>query len=434
MKISFIGTGYVGLVSGVMMAHIGHDVICIDTDAGKINKLKNKQAPIYEPGLDEYIEKYANTPRLQFIHGYDNQIKNSDCVFITVGTPPKANGDADLSGIFNALENVCKYIKPECVIVLKSTVPPGTCASAVEFMKNKGKEIIIVSNPEFLREGNAIGDFLEPDRIVIGSDNKQAFNVTREIYKPLTDAGVAMVETDLSTSELIKYASNTFLANKIAFINEMADLCEIVGADITTLAEGVGLDKRIGSDFLKAGPGFGGSCFPKDILALQQLAKKAGSDFLILDAIIKANSNRPTSMLNKIISAIGGDTEGKKIAMLGLTYKAGTDDLRSSPAIDLINQLQKLGTKIVAYDPEGMVNAPKYFDSLECSDSIPDAAKDSDAIVIATEWPEFVKADWAAIKSTMKTPVIIDLRNILTPHEMESIGFNYHSIGRKNAR
>jgi len=432
MKISFIGTGYVGLVSGVMMAHIGHDVICLDTDVDKITKLKNKQAPIYEPGLDEYIAKYANTTRLQFTHGYNEQIKDSDSVFITVGTPPKENGDADLSGIFNALENVCKYVKPECVIVLKSTVPPGTCAAAVEFMKNKGKDIIVVSNPEFLREGNAISDFLEPDRVVIGADNPQAFNVTREIYKPLTDAGAAMVETDLSTSELIKYASNTFLANKIAFINEMADLCEIVGADITTLAKGVGLDKRIGSEFLKAGPGFGGSCFPKDILALQQLAKKVDSNFLILDAIINANSNRPATMLNKIILAIGGDAQDKKITMLGLTYKAGTDDLRSSPAIDLINQLQKLGANLVAYDPEGMVNAPKYFDSLECAVSIKEATKNSDAIIIATEWPEFISANWDEIKTTMKTPIIIDLRNILTPHKMDSIGFKYHSIGRKN--
>jgi len=432
MKISFVGTGYVGLVSGVMMSHLGHDIVCLDVDKNKISKLKNKEAPIYEPGLTKYIEKYANTKRLQFVHGYDSSIADSDCLFITVGTPPKENGDADLSGIFQAVESASEYINPECVIVLKSTVPPGTCQQVREFMHNKGKDIHIVSNPEFLREGNAIKDFIEPDRIVIGTHSKHALKIMQQVYKPLTDQGVPLVETNLSTSELIKYAANTFLANKIAFINEMADLCEIVGADIDTLSTGVGLDKRIGKDFLRAGPGFGGSCFPKDILALQQLANKVDSDFLILDAVIKANRNRPNSMMNKISNALDGSIKNKKLTILGLTYKAGTDDLRSSPAIDLINLLQQQGADITAYDPKGMINVDKYFDNLNCADSIDLAIKDSDAIIIATEWPEFRELDLNKTKALVKTPNIIDLRNLLEPELVTSLGFKYYSIGRKS--
>jgi len=432
MKISFVGTGYVGLVSGVMMSHLGHEIVCLDVDENKITKLKSKEAPIYEPGLTKYIEKYANTQRLQFVHGYDSTIANSDCLFITVGTPSKENGDADLSGIFQAIESASKYISPECVIVLKSTVPPGTCQQVREFMHNKGIDIHIASNPEFLREGNAIKDFIEPDRIVIGTHSEHALKVMQKVYKPLTDQGVTLVKTDLSTSELIKYASNTFLANKIAFINEMADLCEIVGADIGALSEGVGLDKRIGSDFLRAGPGFGGSCFPKDILALQHLANKVGSNFLILDAVIKANSNRPNIIINKISAALGDSIKGKKLAILGLTYKAGTDDLRSSPAIDLIHLLQKEGASISAYDPEGMNNTDKYFTNLDCAESIYAAAKNSDAIIIVTEWTEFQKMDLNKIKTLVKTPNIIDLRNLFKPEEITSLGFKYYSIGRKS--
>ncbi|PCJ29687.1 MAG: UDP-glucose 6-dehydrogenase [Rickettsiales bacterium] len=432
MKIAFIGTGYVGLVSGVMMSHLGHDVVCLDVDENKINKLKNKEAPIYEAGLDEYLAKYANSPALQFVLGYDATIQDTDCLFVTVGTPPKEDGDADLSGIFDAVQNACKYVRSECVIVLKSTVPPGTCAQVREFMQNQGKTIHIVSNPEFLREGSAIKDFLEPDRIVIGAESEHAFEVMRQIYKPLTDAGVRLIETDLATSELIKYASNMFLANKIAFINEMADLCEVIGADISTLSTGVGTDKRIGEAFLKAGPGFGGSCFPKDILALQQLSKKVDSDFLVLDAVIKANSNRPGRMLKKISKAIGGDINGKKFAVLGLTYKAETDDLRSSPAIDLINLLQEKGGHVVAYDPEGMVNADKYFRKLDCASSAMSAIEGADAIIIATEWEELKKIDLEQAKRVARKPVIIDLRNILCPKEVLSKGFEYYSIGRKN--
>lgn len=432
MKISFIGTGYVGLVSGVMMSHLGHEIVCLDVDQNKISKLKNKQTPIYEPGLNEYIEKYGNSKRLNFVHGYNKEIQDSECLFITVGTPPKENGDADLSGIFKAIDSASEYINSDCVIVIKSTVPPGTCQQVKDYMKQRGKDIHIVSNPEFLREGNAVKDFIEPDRIVIGADSPHAMEVMREVYKPLTDQGIPLVETDLNTSELIKYASNTFLANKIAFINEMSDLCELIGADIATLSEGIGLDKRIGSDFLQAGPGFGGSCFPKDILALQQMTKKLDSDFLILDAIIKANQNRPHSITRKISSLFDGNLKGKKLAILGLTYKAGTDDLRSSPAIDLIKLLEKEGAIITAYDPQGMVNVPQYFDHLDCANSIEEAVKDSSAVVIATEWPEFKEMDLQKIKDLVKEANIIDLRNIFSSKTVKSFNFKYYSIGRKN--
>lgn len=431
MKISFIGTGYVGLVSGVMMSHLGHEVICLDVDQNKIDQLKRLESPIYEPGLTEYIEKYGNSSRLQFVYGYDNSIADSDCLFVTVGTPPKENGDADLSLIFQAVESASNHINVDnCVIVLKSTVPPGTCRQVQKHMLKKGVSIKVVSNPEFLREGNAVQDFLEPDRIVIGADSEYSFKVMREVYKSLINQNVPFVETDLNTSELIKYASNTFLANKIAFINEMADLCEVAGANITALSKGVGLDKRIGADFLRAGPGFGGSCFPKDILALQHFANTTNSECLILNAVIEANRSRSGNMIKKISKALDGTIKDKKIAVLGLTYKSGTDDLRSSPALDLINLLEKEGADIIAFDPKGMVHIEQYCPNLTCAKSIFEAAKDSDAIIIATEWPEFAELDLAEVKKIVKQPNIIDLRNLLQPEEATSLGFKYNSIGR----
>ncbi|GAB4162338.1 MAG: UDP-glucose/GDP-mannose dehydrogenase family protein [Rickettsiaceae bacterium] len=432
MKITFIGTGYVGLVSGVMMSHLGHSITCIDVDQTKISSLKAKKVPIFEPGLDEYVEKYANSNRLNFTNSYGSSLGDSECVFITVGTPQKDDGSADISSIFTAVEEVCKYISSECLLVIKSTVPPGTCAEVQNFVISKGYKNEVVSNPEFLREGSAIIDFMKPDRIVIGASSTRALDIMRKLYKPLIDNGVGIVETDLGTSELIKYAANAFLANKIAFINEMADLCEIVGADITKISEGIGLDKRIGKSFLNPGPGFGGSCFPKDILALQNLAKKVKSNFLVLDAVIKANSNRPANILQKIKTAVGNNLNGKKLAILGLTYKAGTDDLRSSPAIELINKLKESGADIIAYDPEGMINAHKYFQDLKCASSPIEAVRDTDAIIIVTEWDEFKLIDFAKAKSIMATPVIIDLRNILNYQQLKATGFRYYSIGRKS--
>jgi UDPglucose 6-dehydrogenase len=432
MKITFIGTGYVGLVSGVMMSHLGHNVTCIDTDTHKIKNLKASKIPIFEPGLDKYVTKYSNSSRLNFSGSYDHNISEAECIFITVGTPPKDNGDADTSYIFNAVEEICKYANSEALFVIKSTVPSGTCSALQDFINQRGYKNEIVSNPEFLREGSAIIDFLEPDRIITGASSDRAFGIMRKIYRPLIEQDIKIVETDLRTSELIKYASNTFLANKIAFINEMADLCELIGADITKLSEGIGMDKRIGESFLKPGPGFGGSCFPKDILALQQLSRKVNTDFLLLDAIIDSNDRRPGNILKKITKALGGALQGKKLAFLGLTYKAGTDDLRNSPAIKLISKLKEEGAKVVAYDPKGMVNAHKYFDELECAESAMGAIKEADAIIIITEWDEFRTIDYQQAKSIVKNPIIIDLRNILDSKELTKIGFKYYSIGKKS--
>lgn len=432
MKIAFIGTGYVGLVSGIMMSHLGHVVSCIDTNPKKITQLKQYKSPIFEPGLDNYLKKYGNTKRLNFMLEYNETISDTEAVFITVGTPPKSDGSADLSYIYEAVEMTTKYTNKDCVIVIKSTVPPGTCQAIKQFMKSKGITINIASNPEFLREGNAIEDFLKPDRIIIGTDSEKTLQIMRNIYQPLSNQRIKILESDLCTAELIKYASNTFLANKITFINETADLCEVIGADIKLLSEGVGLDKRIGKDFLNAGPGFGGSCFPKDILALQHLAKSVNSEFLILDAIIKANTSRPMQIVNKIANILGGNLTGKKLSFWGLTYKAGTDDLRSSPAIELINILQQQKADIVAYDPKGMSNVKKYFDNLKCSNTAFAAAHKADAIIIATEWPEFKEFNYTELKSVLKSPIIIDLRNLLDPKKMKQYGFKYYSVGRRH--
>ena len=431
MKIAFIGTGYVGLVSGVMMSHLGHEVTCLDIDHDKIKQLQNKKSPIYESGLEEYIKRYADTPKLKFASEYSENIKDADCVFVTVGTPPKENGDANLDGIFNAIKSSIHYLKPECVVVIKSTVPPGTCSAIKQFLQENGKDFEVASNPEFLREGSAVEDFLNPDRIVIGASSDNAFRIMQEAYKPLTDRGIELVETDLTSSELIKYASNSFLATKIALINEIADLCEKIGADINTVSKGIGLDKRIGERFLQAGPGFGGSCFPKDILAMSCLASKANSDCLILDSVICANNNRHSKMTQKISDSIGGNLSNKNLTILGLTYKAGTDDLRESPAVAIIKLLSKEKAKITAYDPKGMANTKKYLDSLNCASSIELATKDADAIVIATEWPEFKEIKWKYIRTLVKNPVIIDLRNILDAKQVEDAGFKYYRVGLK---
>lgn len=431
MKLAFIGTGYVGLVSGVMMSHLGHHVICIDVDKSKINLLKEQKSPIFEPNLESYLLNCSNQGRIEFSHGYDNKLSEVDCVFITVGTPSMEDGGADLSYIYEAADKVAQHIRPECVVVIKSTVPPGTCQSVQNLLIKNGFKNSVVSNPEFLREGSAISDFLNPDRIVVGTSDQHSALIMEQIYLPLINQGIKLVFTDLITSELIKYASNSFLAAKIAFINEMADLCEIVGADVEVLSEAVGLDKRIGASFLKAGPGFGGSCFPKDILALQKLTMASKGQFLLLDALITANQTRADKMVQKIKAALSNNLKNKTIAILGLTYKAGTDDLRSSPSIPIIEGLKKEGANIIAYDPKALKNVSKYFGSLDCRNSSIDAISDADALVIITEWPEFKDLDLATAKKVMKGNVIVDLRNILNPERVISNGFEYHSIGRR---
>lgn len=429
MKISFIGAGYVGLVSGVALAHLGHEVTCIDVDEDKINKLKKLEPPIYEKGLPELLKKYGNSKNLQFASKYDENLTEAECLFITVGTPEKEDGDADLKFIFSAIENSIKYISESCIVVLKSTVPPGTCSKVREFLRDMGKNIEIVSNPEFLREGTALSDFLEPDRIVVGAQSSRAFEIMEDVYKPFVKQKVPIIKTDTTTSELIKYASNSFLANKIAFINEMSDLCEKLGADVKTLANGMGTDKRIGRDFLNAGPGFGGSCFPKDIKALKQLTKKVESDFLILDAIIKANDNRPSNIVDKLLTIFNNDFKGKVISLWGLTYKAGTDDIRNSPAIKLVKILKEKGTKIVAYDPKAICKTNEHLATLNRAETAIESTKGADCIIIATEWEEFTQINFSEIKKLVKTPIIFDLRNILDGKEIKSYGFQYYSLG-----
>ena len=434
MKVTFVGSGYVGLVSGVMMSHLGHFVTCLDIDQDKINKLKNLEPPIFENNLEYYLTQYGNTERLNFICGYNESIYESSAIFIAVGTPQKGDGNADLHYIFESIMSSAKYVNPDCVFVIKSTVPPGTCKQIKELLVQNGFSNNVVSNPEFLREGSAVHDFLYPDRIILGSESKTALEIIKQIYKPLSDKQIPILETDLITAELIKYASNSFLACKIAFINEMADLCEVIGADINQLSNGVGLDKRIGSAFLKVGPGFGGSCFPKDILALQHLTTNLKSDSLILDAVITANTNRPKLMIQKIKAFLNGQIQGKKIAILGLTYKAGTDDLRSSPVIELINLLWKNNAKIKAYDPQGMPNSSKYFDNkLVCGSSAFEVCIGADAVVVATEWPEFANIDYKKLKLQLNSPNIIDLRNFLDRTMLTKLGYNCYFVGQKTA-
>jgi len=434
MKVTFVGSGYVGLVSGVMMSHLGHFVTCLDIDQDKINKLKNLEPPIFENNLEYYLTQYGNTERLNFICGYNESIYESSAIFIAVGTPQKADGTADLHYIFESIMSSAKYVNPDCVFVIKSTVPPGTCKQIKELLVQNGFSNNVVSNPEFLREGSAVHDFLYPDRIILGSESKTALEIIKQIYKPLSDKQIPILETDLITAELIKYASNSFLACKIAFINEMADLCEVIGADINQLSNGVGLDKRIGSAFLKVGPGFGGSCFPKDILALQHLTNDLKSDSLILDAVITANTNRPKLMIQRIKAFLNGQIRGKNIAILGLTYKAGTDDLRSSPVIELINLLWKNDAKIKAYDPQGMPNSSKYFDNkLVCGSSAFEVCIGADAVVVATEWPEFANIDYKKLKLQLNSPNIIDLRNFLDRTMLTKLGYNCYFVGQKTA-
>lgn len=434
MKIAVIGTGYVGLVSGVMMAHLGHQVTCFDIDASKITTLKQKQSPIFETGLQEYLELYANSPRLNFSCDYNHELSDAQLVFITVGTPPKEDGSAELSGIFAATRAILPYLSPKCVVVVKSTVPPGTCLQLQEMIYSIGHKNAVISNPEFLREGVAVHDFLHPDRIIIGAQEDTSFALMRQLYDSFAKRPepVPIFESDLTTAELIKYAANSFLANKIAFINEMSDLCEKLGANVVQLSKGIGSDKRIGQSFLNPGPGFGGSCFPKDILALQYVINQVGSKSLLLDAIIESNNQRSYNMYRKIAQALGGSVSGKRIAALGLTYKAGTDDLRSSPAIKLVQLLQQQGAIIIAYDPYGMGNLPLYPDlDIACADSALVALQDSDAMLILTEWPEFNEIDLIKAKSIMRLAVIIDLRNLLDGLKAQKAGFEYHSLGRQ---
>ncbi len=433
IKLHVIGTGYVGLVSGVMMSYLGHDVTCLDTDISKINQLKKNILPIYEPKLAEYLPPLVKSGKLQFTASYSAELQNTQAVFITVGTPSLPSGEADLQYVFTAIDNLCAWIRDDCLIVIKSTVPPTTCNQIIDYLNNKNFTFSVASNPEFLREGSAVDDFLNPDRILIGSSNKQAEDLLKEIYRPLTTKNIPLISTDLVTSELTKYVSNAFLATKISFINEMANLCEKIGANTKDLSCAVGLDKRIGKEFLSVGPGFGGSCFPKDMLALVQIAEHYQCNFQIVNSVINSNYQRPYNIVDKIHYIIGNDLRDKIISVLGLTFKAGTDDIRNSPAIKIIEILVDKGANIRAFDPVGMNNAKKEIKNIFFVDSALSACQNSDIIIVATEWLEFRDSDWSLIYNQVKSPIILDLRHILDGNMLKALGFKYYLIGTKDA-
>lgn len=427
MNLIFVGSGYVGLVSGIMLASLGINVTCIDNDQEKINLLKQGKLPLYEPGLDQYMLNAVERGYLSFANNYSEVTMVPDAVFITVGTPSLSSGDADLSYVIQTSFEAAQNTPSSTLIVIKSTVPPGTTEVIQSQLLEKSYSHNVISNPEFLREGRAIKDFIEPDRIVIGITNPQSQKKMEEIYKNFEP----LLFTDPTTAELIKYASNSFLATKIAFINEMANICEKTGGDVDALAYGIGLDKRIGKDFLKVGPGFGGSCFPKDILALEYLAKKHNEHFHVLSAVIEANEKRKKHIVQKIEARLGV-LKDKKISVLGLTFKAETDDIRSSPAIDIINLLLAEDAKIIAFDPEGMENARSLGLNIDFADSVITSAKDADCILILTEWPEFKNLDYNVLADNMKSKIIFDYRNILDISKAKAEGFQVFQLGKRS--
>jgi len=436
MRVAMIGTGYVGLVSGSCFSEFGVDVVCVDKDADKIAKLHDNVMPIYEPGLDDLVAKNVEAGRLSFTTDLPSAVRDADAVFIAVGTPSRrGDGHADLSFVYQAAREIAEAMDGYTVIVTKSTVPVGTGREVERIVRETcpDAEFDVVSNPEFLREGSAIGDFMRPDRVVIGTSSERAKEVMRDLYRPLYLIETPIVFTSRQSSEMIKYAGNTFLATKITFINEIADLCEKVGADVHDVARGIGLDGRIGRKFLHPGPGYGGSCFPKDTLALVRTAQEAGAPLRIIETVVDINARRKKAMADRIVGALGGDASGRKIAMLGLTFKPNTDDMRDSPSLDIVPGLLEAGATIAAYDPEGMEEARKLLgtpDGLSYCDSAYETLKGADALVIVTEWNEFRALDLDRIKAAMKQPLMIDLRNIYDPADMADEGFVYHCIGR----
>ncbi|MBL4787119.1 MAG: UDP-glucose/GDP-mannose dehydrogenase family protein [Cohaesibacteraceae bacterium] len=434
MRIAMIGTGYVGLVSGACFSDFGHDVVCVDKDAGKIARLNNGEIPIFEPGLDDLVARNTREKRLTFTTSLPDAMKGADAVFIAVGTPTRrGEGHADLSYVYAAVEELAAEISGYTVIVNKSTVPVGTGDEVEAIIRRVRPDVdfSVVSNPEFLREGAAIDDFKRPDRIVIGTDDERAMEVMREVYRPLYLNKTPMVFTSRRSSELIKYAANAFLAVKISFINEMADLCEAVDANVQDVAWGIGLDKRIGSKFLHAGPGYGGSCFPKDTLALVKTAEQYNSPVAIVESIVAFNAKRKHAMSGRIIAACGG-VSGKTIAILGLTFKPDTDDMRDSPSLDIIPALQDAGANIVAYDPQGEEEAKKLLNNVTYFQDTYSCIEGADAAVIVTEWNQFRALDLKRVCELLATPNLIDLRNIYSPQIAQDAGLKYTGIGIKN--
>ena len=435
MRIAMVGTGYVGLVSGACFSDFGHSVVCVDKDAGKIAALERGVMPIYEPGLAELVAGNVKAGRLSFGTDLAGAVAQADAVFIAVGTPSRrGDGHADLSHVFAATREIAAALKKPAVIVTKSTVPVGTGDEVERIVREvaPGIEARIVSNPEFLREGAAIADFKRPDRIVIGAEDEAACAVMREIYRPLYLNQAPLLFTGRRTAELIKYAANAFLATKITFINELSDLCEIVGADVQQVSRGIGLDNRIGAKFLHAGPGYGGSCFPKDTLALLKTAEDHQSPLRIVEAVVQVNDARKRAMGRKVIRAMGGDARGRTVAVLGLTFKPNTDDMRDAPSLALIQALEDAGAKVRAYDPEGLEQARPLLKNVTFTQDPYEAADGADALVIVTEWDEFRALDLGRIATLLNAPVLVDLRNIYTPAEVTRAGLHYHGIGRGN--
>ena len=433
MRIAMIGTGYVGLVTGACFSEFGVDVTCVDKDTSKIDMLHQGQVPIFEPGLENLVANNVKAGRLTFTTDLKAAVAGADAVFIAVGTPSRrGDGHADLSYVYAATEEIARALTGHTVIVTKSTVPVGTGREVEAIVRRirPDADFDVCSNPEFLREGSAINDFMRPDRVVIGADNDRARQVMRELYRPLHLIETPIVFTSLETSELIKYAANTFLATKITFINEIADLCEQVGADVHDVAKGIGLDGRIGGKFLHPGPGYGGSCFPKDTLALVRTAREAGAPLRIVETVVDINDRRKKNMATKIMDACGGVVKDKTIAILGVTFKPNTDDMRDSPSLDIIPALQEAGATIRAYDPEGMDEARVLLPGVTWCESAYATMEGADAVSLLTEWNEFRGLDLDRVKSLLSAPIMIDLRNVYNPEEMITAGFTYSCVGR----
>ena len=433
MRIAMIGTGYVGLVSGACFSEFGIDVVCADKDTDKIDRLKQGEIPIFEPGLNQMVKSNADAGRLSFSTDLPSAVRDADAVFIAVGTPSRrGDGHADLSYVYAAAEEIAHAIDGYTVVITKSTVPVGT-GREVQRIIGKTRpdaDFDVVSNPEFLREGSAIGDFMRPDRVVIGAETDRAKEVMRQIYRVLYLIETPILFTALETSEMIKYAANTFLAAKITFINEISDLCEKVGADVHDVAKGIGLDGRIGRKFLHPGPGYGGSCFPKDTLALVKTAQDYGSPLRIIETVVDINDKRKLAMADRIIAACGGSVDGKTVAVLGLTFKPNTDDMRDSPSLAIVPALIEAGATVQAYDPEGMDEAKKMMPAITYCDDAYASMDGADVLAIVTEWNEFRSLDLARVKGLLSAPILVDLRNIYASENMEQAGFTYHCIGR----
>jgi UDPglucose 6-dehydrogenase len=433
MRVTMIGTGYVGLVSGACFADFGHTVTCVDKDEGKIARLQKGEIPIFEPGLDDLVKDNVDQGRLFFTTDPSQAIRDADAVFIAVGTPSRrGDGHADLTYVYAAAEEIAGLMQGYTVVVTKSTVPVGTGDEVEAIIKRTrpDADFSVVSNPEFLREGAAINDFKRPDRVVVGTDDERAKERMTDLYRPLFLNETPIVFTSRRTSELTKYAANAFLAMKITFINEIADLCEAVGANVQEVAKGIGLDNRIGRKFLNAGPGYGGSCFPKDTLALMKTARDYSAPIELIETTVRVNSARKQKMAQKIVEALDGNVKGKTIAILGLTFKPNTDDMRDAPALDIVPTLQDEGAKVRAFDPEGMKEAKHMLKDVTFASGPYDCVQGADAVVIITEWDQFRALDLDRMKDALKTPIVIDLRNIYRPAEMAAKGFTYVSVGR----